>query len=103
MVQAATGERTTLRKVSAETMRFMRGRYALDEAGDGKDELKFRRGGKTVLTIYIREDRYDFLVIFGKAEREKFEAARETFARPIREIYDASKTYHDGKWMMIPV
>ncbi len=27
---------------------------------------KFRRGGKTVLTVYIREDRYDFLVISAR-------------------------------------
>ena len=92
-----------LKKVGAETMRFMRGKYALDEIGNGVDELKFRRGGKTILTIYIREDRYDFLVIFGKAEREKFEAAREDFPASIQEIYDNSTTYHDGKWMSIPV
>jgi len=92
-----------LQKVSEETMRFMRGKYAADEVGDGKDELKFRRGGKTILTIYIRDDRYDFLVIFGKAEREKFEARRDEFSQIIQDIYDNSKTYHDGKWMMIPV
>lgn len=92
-----------LQKVSEETMRFMRGQYALDEVGDGKDELKFRRGGKTVLTIYIREDHFDFLVIFGKVEREKFEAQRDAFPQKIQDIYDNSKTYHDGKWMMIPV
>jgi hypothetical protein len=44
-----------LDKVSEETMRFMRGKYVSEEVGDGKDELKFRRGGKTILTIYIRE------------------------------------------------
>ncbi|MCE5236576.1 MAG: DUF3788 family protein [Clostridiaceae bacterium] len=96
-------EKTELQKVSEETIRFMRGKYVLDEVGDGKDELKFRRGGKTVLTVYTREDRYDFLVIFGRQEREKFEARRGEFPKKIREIYDNSKTYHDGKWMSIPV
>lgn len=95
--------RTMLQKVSEETMCFMRGKYLLDEVGNGKDELKFRRGGKTVLTIYIRDDSFDFLVIFGKAEREKFDLERDTFPREIRDIYDNSKTYHDGKWMWIPV
>jgi len=94
---------TELEKVSEATMRFMRGKYVCDEVGNGKDELKFRRAGKTVLTIYIREGRYDFLVIFGKAEREKFEARRNEFPKKLRDIYDNSKTYHDGKWMMIPV
>ena len=92
-----------LQKVGEETMRFMRGNYVLDELGNGKDELKFRRGGKTVLTIYIREDHFIFLVIFGRAERERFEAQRDTFPRKLRDIYDGSKTFHDGKWMFIPV
>lgn len=96
-------KKSELQKVSEETMRFMRGKYVLDEVGDGKDELKFRRGGKTVLTIYIREDRYDFLVIFGNVERGKFEAQRGEFPQNIQNIYDNSKTYHDGKWMLIPV
>ena len=90
---------TELKKVSEETMRFMRGTYALDEVGNGKDELKFRRGGKTILTVYKREDRFDFLVIFGKVEREKFEAEQDSYPQSIRDIYDNSRTYHDGKWM----
>lgn len=95
--------KTMLQLVSEETMAFMRGKYELDEVGNGKDELKFRRGGKTVLTIYIREDRYDFLIIYGKKEREKYESECNTFPETIRHIYDKSKTYHDGKWMWIPV
>ena len=69
-------DKTMLQKVSEETMCFMRGKYLLDEVGNGKDELRFRRGGKTVLTLYIHDDRFEFLVIFGKAEREKFELER---------------------------
>jgi hypothetical protein len=92
-----------LKKVSEETIRFMRGNYVLDEVGNGKNELKFRRGGKTVLTIYIREDHYDFLVIFGIKERDNFEKRRNEFLQKIQDIYDNSKTYHDGKWMLIPV
>jgi hypothetical protein len=95
--------RIELEKVSDETMRFMRGKYELDEVSNGKDELKFRRGGKTILAIYIRENKFDFLVIFGKAEREKYESQKDNIPKKIRDIYDNSKTYHDGKWMIIPV
>ena len=52
----------TLDKISHETMVFMRGKYKLDEIGDGKDELKFRQGSKTILTIYIRDDKFIFLM-----------------------------------------
>ena len=94
---------TELERVSHETMVFMRGKYRLDEMGDGKDELKFRQGKKTLLTVYTREDRFDFMIIFGKAEREAFETRREEFSPWVREVYDGSKTYHDGKWMMFGV
>jgi len=56
-------EKNELQKVSEETMRFMRGKYVLDEV-PGKyydiDCLKFRQGKKTILSINIYEDHYDF-------------------------------------------
>ena len=39
---------TELERVSHEAMVFMRGKYRLDEVGDGRDELKFRQGKKTI-------------------------------------------------------
>lgn len=51
----------------------IRNDYEMDELWDG-NELKFRRGGKTLVTLYIKEGFFTVLVIFGKAEREKFEA-----------------------------
>ena len=94
---------TILEQVSHETMKFMRGKYRLDEIGDGKDELKFKQGAKTILTIYIHDDRFTFLIIFGKKEREYFEMHASEFSQYIRNYYDNSKTYHDGKWMFIDV
>ena len=94
---------TELEKVRLETVKFMRGKYRLDELGNGKNELKFRQGQKTILTVYIHEDKYAFLVIFGKKEREIFEAQRSEFSPYIQNYYDNSTTYHDGKWMFIDV
>lgn len=99
-------QNTELRRVSEETMRFMRGNYALDEV-PGKyydiDCLKFRQGKRTILSINIHETHYDFQIIFGKSEREKFEAQRSKFPQWLQELYDKAHTYHDGKWMLIRV
>lgn len=97
---------TELEKVSEETMRFMRGKYKLDGVpGKYYDIgcLKFRQGKKTILSINIHEDHYDFQIIFGKAERDKFEARRGEFPDSIQELYDEAHTYHDGKRMLIRV
>lgn len=94
---------TVLEKLSHEIMIFMRGNYCLDEIGDGKDELKFKQGKKTILTIYVKEDKFVFLIIFGKQEREKFEARKNKFTEYVCGHYDEAKTYHDGKWMFFDV
>lgn len=73
----------TLEQISHETMVFMRGKYRLDEIGDGKNELKFKQGQKTILTVYIHADKYTFLIIFGKKERECFELRRNEFSQYI--------------------
>jgi len=99
-------DKTEMQKVSEETMRFMRGKYKLDEI-PGKyydiDCLKFRQGKRTILSINIHEDHYDFQIIFGKAEREKFEARLGEFPQAIQELYNNSRALPDGLWMLIRV
>lgn len=97
---------TELEKVKLETVKFMRGKYRLDEvAGMYYDIpcLKFRQGKKTILSINMHEDRYDFQIILGKAEREEFEAVKNEFPMAIQELYDHERTLHDGKWLLISV
>ena len=63
-------------------------------------EYKYRRGGKTLCSLYARENRMGFMVILGKDERAKFEAARDNYSELVQKIYDETKTFHDGKWLM---
>lgn len=63
-------------------------------------EYKYRRGGKTLCALYARENCVGFMVILGKDERTKFEAERNHYSEPVQKIYDETKTYHDGKWLM---
>ena len=93
-------------QINEEIMRFMRGNYVLDEIpGKYYDIpcLKFRQGKRTILSINIHEDHYDFQIILGKAEREKFEAIRHELPTEITELYDSERTLHDGKWLLIRV
>lgn len=63
-------------------------------------EYKYRRGGKTLCTLYAREKCIGFMIIFGKDERAKFEDIRDTLSASICRQYDEAKTYRDGKWVM---
>ncbi len=63
-------------------------------------EYKYRRGGKTLCTLYARENDIGFMIILGKEERVKFEGIRETLSEEVQRNYDEAKIYHDGKWVM---
>ena len=63
-------------------------------------EYKYRRGGKTLCALYTRENCIGFMVILGKEEQIKFEQNKDTYSQKVQQIYDETKTYHDGKWIM---
>jgi uncharacterized protein YwbE len=75
--------------------------YVTHVVFNGVNELKFRRSGKTLLTLYIEEQSITALVIFGKQERLNYEAVQASFSEFIQNYYRESNTYHDGKWMFI--
>lgn len=71
--------------------------------GDWIYEYKYRRGGKTLCTFYAKQGIANILITLGKAEREKVELKREDFSPLLLTLYDETKTYHDGKWLWIPI
>lgn len=65
-----------------------------------KYEYKYRRGGKTLCALYAKQDCLGLMIIFGKEEREKVNAIRNSLSSRTLEVFDSAKTYHDGKWVM---
>lgn len=60
----------------------------------------WNKGGKTLCALYARENCVGFMIILGKDERSKFEADRNGYSKEVQRVYDESRTYHDGKWLM---
>ncbi|HML33524.1 MULTISPECIES: DUF3788 domain-containing protein [Sporomusa] len=84
---------------------FIESKYDMDRLWNngGKKwtyEYKYRRGGKSLCALYAKENVFGFMIIFGKAEREKVEAIRSDLSPETQRIYDEATTYHDGKWVM---
>lgn len=71
--------------------------------GDWAVEYKYRRGGKTLCTFYAKEGVANLLIVLGKAEREKLEEIRDSLSSDLKELYENTQTYHDGKWLWIPI
>lgn len=63
-------------------------------------EYKYRRGGKTLCSLYARKNCIGFMIIFGKKERMKYDDIRATLSDSVRRKYDEAQTYYDGKWIM---
>lgn len=93
-------------KAWTEINSFIEKNYNVESMWDkggktGIYELKYRRGGKTLCALYPRELGLKILVIFGKVEREKFENSRQEFTQYIRDFYDNTHQYRDGKWLYL--
>ena len=63
-------------------------------------EYKYRRGAKTLCSLYAKNNCVGFMIIFGKDERAKFEDIRDTLSDSVCRQYDEATTYRDGKWVM---
>ena len=61
--------------------------------------LRFRRGGKTLVSLFPKETGIGMMVIYGKDERARFEAAQSGLSNKVVDEYKNAQTYHDGKWV----
>jgi len=85
---------------------YIRYNYEMDEdweegnpAHKHHSNLRFRRGGKTLLTLCIREGYFIAAVVLGADERGRFEERRREFGAAVCKEYDAAEVLRDGKWL----
>jgi hypothetical protein len=86
------------------------GEYLAENYGGHKPELsvgrkerdwtiRYRRSGKTLVTLMPEEGGFCVLVVLGKDEVEKAGVAK--LNDYVRETLEKSKQYHDGRWLWI--
>lgn len=63
-------------------------------------EYKYRKGGKTLCSLYAKSKCVGFMIVSGAKERAKFEDIRSTLSGNVCRQYDKAETYYDGKWVM---
>lgn len=66
-------------------------------------EYKFKKSGKTLCAFYFKQNVLGFMIIFGKAERDKVEEIRNELSANVLKTYDNAQIFHDGKWVMFNV
>lgn len=63
--------------------------------------VKFKKSGKNLCTIYPREGYFTVLVVIGQKEMEAVHAVLEECTPELRDIYMQTKTGNGQKWLMI--
>lgn len=63
--------------------------------------VKFKKSGKNLCTIYPRESFFTVLVVVGKKEKELVETILPDCTGELQEIYDRTEEGNSQKWLMI--
>ncbi len=72
-------------------------------AGKPGWNVKYKKGGKALCTLYPESDGFIALVVLSAADMDVFEAVRGDYTDYVRELYDGCKTFNSTKWLMIRV
>ncbi|MBU3810691.1 MAG: DUF3788 domain-containing protein [Candidatus Niameybacter stercoravium] len=63
--------------------------------------IKFKRSGKTLCTVYPRENYFTVLVVIGTKEKVVLEAILSHLSPIIQEVYHQAKEGNGQRWLMI--
>ena len=63
--------------------------------------IKFKKGSRTLCTVYPRENYFCVMLVIGKKEKEKFENLLHSFCIEIQEAYQNTRECNNQKWLMI--
>lgn len=63
--------------------------------------IKFKKSGKTLCTIYPRENYFTAMLVVGRKEKEPFEAILPECSTEMQEIYRQTKEGNGQRWLML--
>lgn len=63
--------------------------------------VKFKKTGKSLCTIYPKEGYFTVLVVVGQKEKSAVESILHEYTPKLREVYRQTKTGNGQKWLMI--
>ena len=65
--------------------------------------VKFRKAGRSLCTVYVREGFFTVLIVIGEKERSDVERILPQLPQRLREIYLKTPSGNGQKWLMIDV
>ena len=65
--------------------------------------IRYRKGGKTLISLFPEVGAFTALVVLGKKEGEKVAEILDELSSATRDLIGSAKQLHDGKWLWIRV
>jgi hypothetical protein len=72
-------------------------------AGKPGWNVKYKKGGKALCTLYPEKDGFIALVVLAAADMDVFEAVRGDYTPYLVSLYENCKPFNNTKWLMINV
>lgn len=63
--------------------------------------IRYRKSGKTLVTLYPRRGGFTALVVLGKKEVAKAEALLGELSPTVAQVFRETSQLHDGRWLWI--
>ena len=63
--------------------------------------IRYRKGGKTLCSLFPERGGFTVLIVLGKKESEKALLIRDELSSKIRKLLGDTEQLHDGRWLWI--
>lgn len=65
--------------------------------------VKYKKGGKALCTLYPLKDSFIALVVLGAADIVHFEPVQTAYSAYLRNLFNTTKLFNATKWLMVHV
>jgi len=72
-------------------------------AGQPGWNVKYKKGGKAICTLYPEQDNFIALVVLNRADMDKLDAVRPAYTPGLLALYDGCRMFNSTKWLMIRI
>lgn len=63
--------------------------------------LKYKKSGKALCTLYPEKESFIALIVLGQADRDLFDLMKGEYSSYLGDLYDKTKVFNGTKWLMI--
>lgn len=63
--------------------------------------IRYSKSKKTLCYLFPEKDAFSILIVLGNKEVEKVNMVRNNLNEEVKQVFENTKQFHDGRWMWI--